>query len=334
MKFIDEALIEVLAGDGGNGAVSFRREKYVPRGGPDGGDGGNGGSIVVRAQSGISTLMDVKYRRRFQADSGEHGRGKQQFGKGREDVVIWVPAGTLVFDSQTKALLADLVREGEEIIVAKGGKGGKGNARFATSTRQAPRIAKKGVQGQQRRIRLELKLLADVGLIGFPNAGKSTLIAAISNARPKIADYPFTTKAPHLGVVSLGPERNFVVADIPGLIEGAHEGAGMGIQFLKHIERTRAFLHLIDVTNPLSPDPLKAYEIIRKELKKYHAPLVKRPEIIVLTKMDLPEVREFSEETSAAFRKKGKEVVVISAASKSGLEGLLRAVETLLTSHH
>ncbi|MDP2600027.1 MAG: GTPase ObgE [Deltaproteobacteria bacterium] len=326
MKFIDEAIIHVKAGDGGNGCISFRREKYVPRGGPDGGDGGHGGHCIVRARTGLTTLMDVRYRKEFKADSGTNGMGKKMFGRRGEDAVIVVPVGTLIKDAASGKVLADMTKPDEEFIVAKGGRGGKGNARFATSTNQAPRKAEEGKPGEEKTIKLELKLLADVGLIGFPNAGKSTLISAISNARPKIADYPFTTKVPHLGVVELGDERSFVVADIPGLIEGAHQGAGMGIQFLKHIERTKVLLHLIDIHGPLHEDPLKAYKTLRAELKAFSPDLLHKPEIIVLTKMDISEVK-------GKAAKIGKEVFTVSAAKREGLKPLLEKVWSCLCQH-
>lgn len=331
MKFIDEAIIYVKAGDGGNGCVSFRREKYVPRGGPDGGDGGKGGDCIVRTREGLTTLMDVRYRKEFKAGRGTHGKGKKMFGKMGEDVVIVVPVGTLIKDAETKKILADMTKLDQEFVVAKGGKGGKGNARFATSVNQAPRIAEEGREGEEKTIILELKLLADVGLIGFPNAGKSTLISAISNARPKIADYPFTTKVPHLGVVALGDERSFVVADIPGLIEGANKGAGMGIQFLKHIERTKVLLHLIDLSDPSHPDFFKAYETLRKELQAFGPHLLEKPEMIVLTKTDLPDIQNNLKEAKNIFGKMGKKVFTISAAKHEGLKSLLESIWSCLT---
>ncbi|MFP5407033.1 MAG: GTPase ObgE, partial [Gammaproteobacteria bacterium] len=246
MKFIDEARIEVIAGDGGNGVVSFRREKFVPRGGPDGGDGGRGGSVWATADRNINTLIDYRYQRRFEARNGERGRGSDQYGAAAEDIELRMPVGTQVFDDESGALLFDLVVHGERVLLARGGDGGQGNIHFKSSTNRAPRTATPGWPGEQRKLRLELKVLADVGLLGMPNAGKSTFIAAVSNARPKIADYPFTTLHPNLGVVRVGPEKSFVVADIPGLIEGAAEGAGIGDRFLGHVERTKVLLHLID----------------------------------------------------------------------------------------
>lgn len=330
MKFIDEAIIEVQAGDGGDGCVSFRREKRVPKGGPNGGDGGDGGDGILQTREGLTTLMDLHYRKRFRAGRGGHGKGKDQFGKRGDDVVIAVPVGTTVWEADTNQRLTDLTRPGERFVAARGGRGGHGNTHYVSSTRQAPRIAQPGTKGEARRIRLELKLLADVGLIGFPNAGKSSLIAAVSNARPKIAAYPFTTKVPHLGLVRLGPESSFVMADIPGLIEGAHAGKGMGIQFLKHIERTRILLHLIDLSDPALSDPYQGYVSLRKELKAYQTRLLEKPEIVVLTKMDLPEARAREAEVAEVLRREQKPVVSISAATRTGLDRLLTEVQKLL----
>lgn len=324
MKFIDEAKIEVRAGDGGDGCSSFRREKYVPRGGPDGGDGGRGGHVLIRADEGLSTLMDLKYRRIVRAGRGAHGKGKQMNGAAGKDELIIVPLGTIVYEGNRK--LADLTKHGEEIIIAKGGRGGRGNIHFATSTNQAPRRKDPGGEGEVRNLRLELKLLADVGLIGMPNVGKSTLISSISAARPKIADYPFTTIAPNLGVVYVGHGSSFTVADIPGLIEHAHEGAGLGVRFLKHVERTRLLVHLIDLSDPLSGDPLKNYEMIRSELGSYDKSLLERPELIVLTKMDLPDVALLSKTAEKAFAKKKLKVYKISAVAHEGLKTLVQTM--------
>ncbi len=320
MKFIDEARIFVKAGNGGHGCISFRREKYVPRGGPNGGDGGRGGNVIFRADASLYTLLDFRYRRHFEAKRGEHGRGKDQYGHSGEDVLIRVPIGTVVRDETTQQVLAEFEKDGEEVIIAQGGRGGRGNMHFATSTSQAPRTAEDGAEGEQRWVVMELKLLADVGLIGFPNAGKSTLLSVISAARPKIAGYPFTTKNPVLGVVSYG-HKSFTVADLPGLIEGASEGVGLGIRFLKHIEKTRVFLHLLDISDPTHPDPKVAYNAIRKELKAYDASFLKRPEVIVLTKIDQPEIREQLKKIRKLFPK--KKVFAISAATREGLEELL-----------
>ncbi len=322
MKFIDSARIFVKAGDGGDGCVAFRRETYVPRGGPSGGDGGRGGHVIFEADSGLFTLLDFKYRKHFEAKNGEHGRGKDQYGRGGDDAVIKVPLGTIVCDEATGHTLAEFETHGETCVIAKGGKGGRGNIHFVSSTRQAPTKAEPGEEGEARWVTLELKLLADVGLIGFPNAGKSTLLSVISKAKPKIADYPFTTKNPVLGVVS-HHGKSFTVADLPGLIEGASEGVGLGIRFLKHVERTRVFLHLIDVLDPTHPDPVAAYELIRHELKSFKKEFLDRPEIIVLTKMDRPEAAEIIEKIKKHFQKKKKKVFVISAASAKGLAPLL-----------
>lgn len=291
MKFVDEAIIHVIAGDGGNGCVGFRREKFIPFGGPDGGDGGDGGSVFLLAVEGINTLVDFRYERRYQAQRGENGGGNNCTGAKGEDLVVRVPVGTMVYDNETDELIADLVREGQQMRVAQGGWHGIGNARFKSSTNRAPRQSTPGTPGEQRELRLELKVLADVGLLGMPNAGKSTLIRALSAARPKVADYPFTTLYPNLGVVRIAAHRSFVMADIPGLIEGAAEGAGLGIQFLKHLARTRLLLHLVDVS-PYggSGDPIDDARKIVAELEKYSAELVAKERWLVLNKIDqLPE---------------------------------------------
>ena len=282
--FIDHAKVFVQAGAGGNGCASFRREKFVPHGGPDGGDGGDGGSVFLEVSGSLSTLIPFRYRRHFRGERGQHGRGSNQAGKRGKDLVLLVPPGTMVLDDDF--LLADLTRPGVRWMAAKGGKGGRGNARFATSTHQAPTQAEKGEPGQERWLTLELKLLAEAGLIGFPNVGKSTLISRISAARPKIADYPFTTLVPYLGVVDLGDYRTFVLADIPGLIEGAHEGHGLGIQFLRHVERTRILVHLVDPTPASGRDPLYDWEVINAELREYRAGLEKKPQVVAITKID------------------------------------------------
>src|SRR3990170_3536635 len=286
MQFIDEAKIHVHAGDGGNGCISFRREKFVPKGGPDGGNGGNGGHVIIRADKQLNTLLDFKYRRHYDGERGEHGRGKKQDGRWGKDVVLKVPCGTIVRDSQTGEIVADLVENGQEVTAVRGGKGGRGNSEFATSTNQAPRIAEPGTSGEEREIALELKLLADVGLVGFPNAGKSTLISVISAAKPKIADYPFTTLEPNLGVVDMGDYKTFVVADIPGLIEGASEGAGLGDRFLRHVERTKLILHLVDVSSISGRNPVEDYKIINRELAAYNEDLALRPQVVIATKID------------------------------------------------
>ncbi|MGW8309912.1 MAG: Obg family GTPase CgtA [Thiogranum sp.] len=287
MKFVDEATIDVKAGDGGNGCVSFRREKFIPKGGPDGGDGGDGGSVYLLADAGLNTLADFRYDRRFRARRGENGAGRNCTGKSGEDLDVRVPAGTLVYDDDTGELLGDLVRDQQRMLVARGGFHGLGNARYKSSTNRAPRQSKPGTPGEQRTLRLELKLLADVGLLGKPNAGKSTLIRAISSARPKVADYPFTTLYPNLGVVRVAAHRSFVVADIPGLIEGAADGAGLGIQFLKHLSRTGLLLHLVDVAPLDGSDPVDDVRMVVGELEKFNAELGGRERWLVLNKVDL-----------------------------------------------
>jgi GTP-binding protein len=319
MKFIDEAVISVKAGDGGNGCVSFRREKYVPKGGPDGGDGGDGGDVYLVTDSHMSTLLDYTYRRVYRAERGEHGKGKNQHGKRGKDLRIPVPVGTVVRDEATNEVLADLCDPDIKVRVVKGGRGGRGNSQFAGPTRQAPQHAEKGRSGEERTIALELKLIADVGLVGLPNAGKSTLLSRISAARPKIADYPFTTLKPMLGVVKTR-EGSFVVADIPGIIEGAHEGKGMGLDFLRHIERTLLIAVLIDVT---SENPLENYHQIRSELKAYSEELWKRLHCVVLTKCDLlpPDAVYPEFESSQAFG-----LFTISSVSGEGVDRMVRSI--------
>lgn len=323
MKFIDQAIIKVKAGDGGNGCMSFRREKYVPRGGPDGGDGGRGGNIIVHTDEGLTTLMDLKYRRHFNAGRGAHGKGKQMNGAMGDDISIKIPVGTVIYDDNTGIKLVDLVEHDAEAIVARGGRGGKGNMHFATPTNRAPRKFEEGGKGEDKVLRFELKLLADVALIGRPNAGKSTLISSISAARPKIAEYPFTTTVPNLGVVSVGQESSFTVADIPGLIENAHEGAGLGIRFLKHIERTKLLVHLIDLSDTENKNPFSSYEMLRQELRAYDESIASRPEIIVFAKMDLPEVQEKARIAEVVFEQKGLNVMKISAVAHEGLKELI-----------
>ena len=326
MKFIDEATIEVRAGDGGNGCVSFRREKYIPFGGPDGGDGGDGGSVSLEADSRVNTLVDFRHARKFIAERGENGRGRNCTGKSGEDLVVSVPVGTIVHEAETGELIGDLVHDRQRLIVAKGGFHGLGNARFKSSTNRAPRQSKPGTPGEKRQLRLELKLLADVGLLGMPNAGKSTLISAVSSARPKIADYPFTTLYPNLGVVSVSAHRSFVMADIPGLIEGAAEGAGLGIQFLRHLTRTRLLLHLVDMGPTGSPEADVA--TITAELQRYSADLAQRERWLVLNKIDLiPEDRrrQRCQDLVAALQWQGP-VFEISALSRAGTDELVQAV--------
>ena len=287
MKFVDEATIRVIAGDGGNGCVSFRREKFIPFGGPDGGDGGDGGSVYLVATEGLNTLSDFRHTRRYAAPRGQSGSGRDMTGRGGEDLEIPVPVGTTVYDADTEELIGDLVEVGQRLLVAQGGFHGLGNTRFKSSTNRAPRQSTPGTPGEVRNLRLELKVLADVGLLGLPNAGKSTFIRAVSSARPKVADYPFTTLHPHLGVVSVGMHRSFVVADIPGLIEGAAEGAGLGVRFLKHLSRTRLLLHLVDMAPLDGADPVEAVCTIAAELAKFSEELASRPRWLVLNKLDL-----------------------------------------------
>jgi GTP-binding protein len=331
MRFVDEVIVKVQAGDGGHGCVSFRREKYVPRGGPDGGDGGKGGDVYLEATERKHTLLDFHYRHLFKARPGAHGRGKNQHGKGGADLILEVPVGTLVKDSLGGEVLADLVEPGARWRAAAGGRGGQGNARFATSTCRVPRFAQDGEPGEGRDLLLELKLLADVGLVGFPNAGKSTLISVVSAARPKIADYPFTTLVPHLGVVAYQDAPPFVMADIPGLIEGAHAGAGLGIRFLKHIERTRLLVHLVDLGSVSAEEPLAPYLRIEHELEQYSAELAAKPRIIVLNKTDVVSSPDQLETTAAAYRQLGHPVVCISALRREGLAEFLQLILAILS---
>jgi GTP-binding protein len=326
MQFVDQVLIRVRAGTGGRGIVAFRREKFVPMGGPSGGDGGDGGSVVVVVDEGLSTLLDFRYRREYEAKSGEHGSNKDKYGRSAEDLVLRVPPGTQIHDQVTGALLADLSKHEERFLLARGGKGGRGNIHFTTSTDRAPRRAEPGWHGEERDVRLDLKLLADVGLLGFPNVGKSSLIARISAARPKIADYPFTTLVPNLGMVRLRGERSFVVADIPGLIEGAHEGAGLGGRFLRHLERTRVLVHLLDASAIEPRAPMKDFDAINRELALFDAALAKRPQLVVLNKADLPDVEEAREALTAAFARRKIRLLVISAATGAGLDALLEEI--------
>ncbi len=333
MKFVDEASIRVYAGKGGDGCVSFRREKYVPRGGPDGGDGGDGGSVILQADSGINTLADFRVERIFRAERGQGGAGRNRTGKSGEDLRIRVPVGTQVLDEDTAETLGDLTRPGGELLVARGGRAGLGNTRFKSSTNRAPRKAVPGTPGESRRLQLELKVLADVGLLGLPNAGKSTLIRAVSAARPRVADYPFTTLHPNLGVVSVGHHRSFVMADIPGLIAGAAEGAGLGIRFLKHLQRTRLLLHLIDVA-PLEgePRPADAARAIVAELDKFSPELAGRQRWLVLNKIDLFLAEEADEAAEQIVSDLGWEgpVFQISAVTGAGTERLAAEVMNYL----
>ncbi len=330
MRFVDEVTFEVAAGDGGNGCVAFRREKFIPLGGPSGGDGGRGGNVILIAHDRLSTLLDLRYRKLIRAKSGEHGRGKDQFGKAGDDVRIEVPVGTQVYDADSDVLLADLDESGAEFVVAQGGRGGRGNMRFATPYNRAPKRADPGEPGERKRVRLELKLLADVGVVGFPNVGKSTFIATVSRARPKIADYPFTTLVPNLGVASLGVDRSFVVADIPGIIEGASEGAGLGLQFLRHVERTRVLLHVITVDPDPTRDPIKDFDALIVELENFHEELTARPMLVAVSKIDLPEVREGLGAIREELEKRGFEMLAFSSATREGIDELLLRLEATL----
>jgi GTP-binding protein len=333
MHFVDEVRIKATAGNGGDGCAAFRREKFVPLGGPAGGDGGRGGDVVFEAHERYTTLLDLSYRRVLKAQSGENGRGKDQYGKGGDDFVVQVPPGTQVFDEDSGELLFDLDTPGMRVVVAKGGRGGRGNIHFATSVNQAPTQAEKGEAGEQKNLRLELKLLADVGLLGFPNVGKSTFIARVSRARPKIADYPFTTLVPNLGVVSLGDERNFVIADIPGIIEGAAQGQGLGLTFLRHLERTRVLLHIVTYDPDPEREPVKDFDVLMGELESFDAELAKRPMIVGISKLDLPETRERADATADALRARGFEVHSFCAATGEGIDAVLLRLEQLLREH-
>jgi len=325
--FIDRVEILVASGRGGDGCVSFRREKFVPKGGPDGGDGGHGGNVVLRVDEGINTLIDLTGRAVFAAKNGKPGQGKNKTGARGDDMLIPVPPGTIVKDAETLRTLRDLTKPGTELIVVEGGRGGRGNRRFTSSTNRTPREAEDGQPSEERKLLLELKLIADVGLIGLPNAGKSTLLSRISAAHPKIADYPFTTTTPQLGIVATNDFQRFVVADIPGLIEGAHEGAGLGDEFLRHIERTRVLAHLIDIAPLAGPEPREAYEMIRREMALYSEALVEKPEIVVANKMDLTD----ADDHLAQLRSKiGVEVVPISAVTGKGIPGLVGKFSEML----
>jgi len=321
--FVDTAKIYIKAGNGGNGLVSFRREKYVPAGGPDGGDGGRGGNIIFEVDSGMSTLMDFRYKKEYQAQNGENGKPAKAHGKDGEDLIIKVPPGSVIKDAATERVLADMVRPGQRFIAARGGKGGWGNVHFATPTRQAPKFAKSGEPGEEREIIIELKLLADVGLIGFPNVGKSTLLSVVSDARPKIANYHFTTLEPNLSVVDLGEGNSFVLADIPGIIEGAHQGIGLGHEFLRHVERTRILIHVVDVSGIEGRDPIADFDIINEELRKFNVQLSEKFQIVAANKMDLPGAHELFVKFKETIEKRGYKVFGISAATNKGVRELM-----------
>lgn len=323
--FVDQTKIYVKGGDGGNGMVAFRREKYVPNGGPAGGDGGKGADVVFEVNEGLRTLMDFRYQRHFKAPRGEHGMSKNQHGKNSKDMIVKVPPGTVVIDDKTKEVIADLVEHGQRAVIVKGGRGGRGNSRFATPSNPAPELAENGEPGQERDVVLELKLLADVGLVGFPSVGKSTLLSVVSSAKPKIAEYHFTTIVPNLGMVETEDNRSFVMADLPGLIEGASEGVGLGHQFLRHIERTRVIVHVIDMAAMEGRDPYEDYLTINKELEEYNLRLTERPQIIVANKMDMPDAAENLEK----FKEQLEEdypIFPISAVTRKGLRELLFAI--------
>jgi len=331
MKFVDQVRIYVKAGDGGNGAVAFRREKFIEKGGPSGGDGGNGGSVLFVADQNLTTLLDFRYQQHHRAPSGQHGMGSDCNGLGGEDLVLRVPVGTLVRDQDSEELVADLAEHGATVVAAKGGRGGLGNINFATSTRQTPRFAQDGTPGEERTLVLELKLLADVGLLGYPNAGKSTLISRVSRARPKIADYPFTTLVPNLGMVQYKDHLSFVMADIPGIIEGASEGAGLGTRFLRHVDRCRVLVHLVDLSaEGGGREPFRDWLVLNRELLRYGPELAKKPQLVAATKVDLPFARERLADFTAKMEKRGHKVFPLSAATGEGLQALLDGVARVL----
>lgn len=328
--FVDEAVIFVKGGDGGNGCVSFRREKYIPHGGPDGGDGGKGGDVILHVSDKIDTLLDLTSRVKHLAGSGAHGKGSTKKGKDGEDLIIDLPRGTIVKDKESGRILKDMSTVGESIVIARGGRGGRGNKQFATSTNQAPRNAEKGKPGEERWLILELKLLADVGLIGMPNAGKSTLLSRISAARPKIAEYPFTTLQPQLGIVEAGDYKRFVAADIPGLIEGAHRGIGLGDEFLRHIERTKLLVHLVDISPGARIDPSEAYHIVRDELQQFNPQLAEKKEIIVANKIDLLDPESCNEHIKTLEEKISKSVCPVSTATGENIHTLINLIVSAL----
>jgi GTP-binding protein len=328
--FIDRVKILVRAGHGGSGVTAFRREKFIAKGGPSGGDGGRGGDVWLEADEGFNTLLHLRFNPEHKAERGRHGEGSNRHGKDGGDVTVTVPIGTQVFDTETDGLIFDFTEHGQRFMAAKGGRGGFGNAHFTTSTNRAPRYHQTGTEGDEHELQLELKLIADVGLVGFPNAGKSTLISVISAAKPKIADYPFTTLEPNLGVVDVGDFKTFVVADIPGLIEGAHEGAGLGHRFLRHVERTKLILHLVDVSSLSGRDPVEDYEIINRELANYNEDLAERPQIILATKIDVLDDPERLEVLRERAEQDGRPFFAISAAANKGLKELVSKVAQTL----
>jgi GTP-binding protein len=328
--FVDEVEIHVRAGDGGRGCISFRREKYVPRGGPNGGDGGRGGSVIVEADEGLGTLLDFRYRRHYTAPRGGHGEGSDRHGASGEDLDLRVPDGTTIHEPHAGVLLGDLTADGERLEVARGGRGGRGNARFATSTNRAPRRADPGEAGEERTLRLELRLLADVGVVGFPNAGKSTLVSRLSAARPKIADYPFTTLVPTLGLVRLDEEQSFVIADVPGLIPGASEGKGLGLRFLRHLERTRLLVHLLDLDPATGRDPVEDWKTIQAELREYSPELAARPQLIAANKIDLDGAAPRLKRVVAMARRRRLPVFPLAARTGQGLAELRAALGAAL----
>lgn len=328
--FIDKSKIFIQAGKGGDGAVTFHREKYVAAGGPDGGDGGRGGDIIAVADKNVSTLMDFKYKKKYVAQNGENGRDSRRSGKNGENLIIKFPPGTIIRDSESGKVICDLKNDGESFVIAKGGSGGWGNSHFATSTRQTPKFAKSGIPGDEREITLELKLIADVGLLGFPNVGKSTFLSVISDARPKIANYHFTTLVPNLGVVNMG-DGSFVVADIPGIIEGAHEGVGLGHEFLRHVERTRLLLHFVDVSGVEGRIPLEDFDTINEELEKYSKKLSEKLQIVVANKCDIPSFDDNIEEFKTELEERGYKVFILSSATKKGVQELLNYVYETIT---
>lgn len=329
--FIDIAKINLKSGKGGDGAVAFRREKYEPSGGPFGGDGGNGGDVILYADEGMRTLMDFRYKPHYKAENGENGRTKKQFGKKGEDLILNVPVGTLIKDAETEQVIVDIKTHAQTFTIARGGRGGKGNAKFATATRQAPNFAKPGSKGEEREVILELKLIADVGIVGFPNVGKSTILSILSQAKPKIANYHFTTLKPNLGVVSIESGKNFVMADIPGLIEGAHEGIGLGHDFLRHVERTRVLVHVLDASGTEGRDPIEDFYKINEELVKYNPKLSEKPQIIVANKMDILQSEEWIDKIKEEFEPKDYKVYPVSAATTAGIDQLKYGIWELLS---